>query len=230
MFRLTQDSFSRWMLMLVFHTAAVYELLGSFGYKVLLSMAVFSDIPEQTEWLRQLFSWFGDPALTPDQSPQNLARSILFRNNQPIVVEDCGRLNNKAASMEILEDALVNGAVSCKVGRKDVTLSIQGPIIILSNRLSALTLAPEVFVLDLCPETFDYEYWQELEGRIADNRDYLTAFIGFTGENISKLQESLRQGRKLALQYSRGDLNGQCLEMLGILLGMNDFLWEFFGS
>ena len=131
-------------------------------------------------------------------------------------------------SLNILEDALVNGTVSMKIGQGEKTFSLQGPIVILSERISALTMAPEVMVLDIPPSSFKRKLWLEIADSVSENRDYLRGFISFTESRTTELQEALKQGRKRALQLSEGELNNRCVETLGVFLGLDIFLGEFF--
>lgn len=56
--------------------------------------------------------------------------------------------------MSILENALVNDIVSMKISQEEKAFPLQGPLIVISNRISALTVAPEVMVLDIPPNSF----------------------------------------------------------------------------
>lgn len=227
-FRVLENEFSRQMLFLIFHEAVLHSLLEHMGFKVPLAFALFSDDSEQTAYLKHLFSWRGDPVLSPDENTQHISWSLVTPKDQPILVVDSGRLNNRAKTMNILEDALVNGTVSMKIGQGEKTFSLQGPIVILSERISALTMAPEVMVLDIPPSSFKRKLWLEIADSVSENRDYLRGFISFTESRTTELQEALKQGRKRALQLSEGELNNRCVETLGVFLGLDIFLGEFF--
>ena len=68
-FRVFTDEFSCKMIFLIFHAAALHTLVAGLGFKAPLAFAFFSDDPDQTTHLKQLFSWFGDPALSLDDKP-----------------------------------------------------------------------------------------------------------------------------------------------------------------
>lgn len=227
-FSVLEDGFSRKIIFLIFHESVLHTLLEHIGYKVPLAFAFFSDDSEQTTYLKHLFSWRGDSVLSPDENPQHISWSLVTPKDQPILVVDSGRLNNRAKTMNILEDALVNGTVSMKIGQGEKAFPLQGPIIIISDRISALTVAPEVMVLDIPPGSFERKFWLEIADSVSENRDYLRGFISFTESRTAELQQALKQGRKRALELSEGELNDRCVETLGVFLGLDIFLGEFF--
>lgn len=140
---------------------------------------------------------------------------------------DAGRLSNKAEAMNIIEQTLATGVVSVKIGREEKEFPVQGPVVILSSRASALTVAPDVMVLDLPSEAFNRKLWLELEDCAADNSEYLSGFLSFTEAHILELQEALKEGRRRAFQLSGGELNEECAETLGVFLGLDIFLGKF---
>lgn len=224
-FRVFGDEFTRKMLYLVFHAAALYTLLEGLGYKLPLAFAFFSDNPDQTAHLRQLFSWFGDPAPSPCDTPKSLSLHLLTRKDQPVLIVDSGKPN--AESMDVLDRVLSTGVVSVKIGRAEKEFPVQGPVVILSNRVSALTVAPDVMVLELPSVAFNRELWMEIADCAADNSDYLSGFIGFTETHIFELQEALKQRRKEARQLSGGELDEQRVEILGLFLGLDAYMEKF---
>lgn len=226
-FQILTDTFARWMLLVSFHVAGMYSLLEDMGYQIPLALALFSEEPEQRLYIRRLLCWFDDPVITPNKHPRNQAMEVLSRKDQPIFLMDSGRLN-KNGCVGIWESALMDRNVTVKLGREEKTFPVRGLLTILSDRPSVLTCASEVLLLDIPPGSLDRGLWLEQEERIADNRDYLDAFVGYVEGHIAELREALRAGHREALRTCTVDLNERCLLMLGILFGMNIFLSGFF--
>lgn len=226
-FQILTDTFARWMLLASFHVAGMYSLLEDMGYQIPLALALFSEEPEQRLYLHRLLCWFGDPMITPDEHPQKQTLEVLARKDQPILLADHGRLNKNKCT-EIWEGILANGNATVKLGGEEKTFPVRGLLTILSDRPSVLTCASEVLLLDIPPGSLDRDLWLELEERIADNRDYLYAFVGYVEGHIAELREAMTEGHRKALRTCSGDLNERCLSMLSILFGVDIFLSDFF--
>lgn len=226
-FTAIRDLFARHLLLLWFHTSALTTLLDQLGYHVPLALNCLVTDPDQRQYLKHLFSWYGDAPLSLDLRPADFTDGLLARRDQPLVLEDTGRQNHAATNAQTLETVLSTGTVCWQSGKDVTSLPIHALITIISSGSSELACAPEICDLDLPPESFDRDCW--LSGGFAfDSREYLAAFASYTTDHIAELQTALALGREQAMQQSKGRLNEKCLDTYGILLGIGIFLADFF--
>ena len=222
------NTFLRQMVFLFYHEAALHSLLREIGHLPPLSFCLFATDENLLSYLRGLLSWFSDPPITLDTPSKVFGDKLLFRKDQPLVIEDFGRLDHAKENISTLESALINKNVSWKDKHNSQLLNLQSPIILLSSRPSHLSIAPEVIVLDFSTEDFDPSAWLEIADRINQNQDYLTAFCGYTMEHIAELKSALSEGQNTALHFASSHLTEDCRKMLGIFIGLQNFLNGFF--
>lgn len=216
------------LIVLLYHEAALHTLLHHLGYDFPLAFCLFSTDETFLAYLRELLSWFSDSSLTLDMAPSDFASQLLFRKDQPLLVEDHGRLDHTRTNTSVLLSALVNRVVPWKNKREIQSLPLQAPITLLSSRPSALSCAPETMVIDFCAVDFDHAVWVELNDRVGHNEDYLAAFCGYTATHISELKSALAEGQKTALRLDLGNLTDLCRKSFGVLIGIQHFLDNFF--
>lgn len=224
------NAFLRQIVLLLYHEAALHSLLRQIGYLLPLSFCLFATDENILSYLRQLLSWFSDSSLTLDTSDQIFEDEMLLRKDQPLLIEDRGRLDHAKENVSTLESALINKSVLWKekIRMQPISLNLQGPIVLLSSRPSSLSIAPEVITLDFSTEDFDHSVWLEIADRISQNQDYLTAFCGYTMEHIAELKNALSEGQSTALHFAGSQLTEDHRKMLGIFIGLQNFLNEFF--
>lgn len=223
-FDIIRTPFMREMTILLYHEAALHTLLRALGYNFSLACCFFSMEQNILAYFRDLLSWFGSRPLTLDNAHSDFQIDLLSRKDQPLLIEDSGRLNQAAKNAELLESAIINRVVPWKKGREPQSLLLQAPITLLSSRASALNCAPEVILLDFGEEDFDRERWLEYADQVGQNRDYLAAFCGYTMEHIHDLRNALEEGQKTARQLDKGLLAEQWLQAVGIFIGLHRFL------
>lgn len=223
-----RNVFLRQTVLLLYHEAALHSLLRQIGHLPPLSFCLYATDENILSYLRRLLSWFSDAPLTLDTPNEVFGDKMLFRKDQPLLIEDYGRLDHIKKNVSILESALINGTVLWKNRQNTRLLPLQVPIILLSSRPSHLSIAPNVIVLDFSTEDFVHSAWLEVADRISQNQDYLTAFCGYSMEHIAELQKALSEGQNTALRFVDGQLTENCRKMLGIFIGLQNFLNEFF--
>ncbi len=226
-FNVIRTPILRQLAILLYHEAALHTLLRQLGHKFPLAFCLFSMDKSILTYFRTLLSWFAAPPITLDAPPSDFSFALLSRKDQPLLIEDRGRLDYVAKNVTVLESALLTGVAPWKNGRDTLSLSIQAPIVLLSSRPSALSCAPEVMVCDFLSDDFDREIWLELVDRIKQNQDYLTAFCAYTATHIPDLRNALAEGQKAALHLDNGQLTEPCWKTLGILIGLQTFLGNF---
>lgn len=227
-FEMIRTSFKRQLTLLLYHEAAIHTLLQQLGYTFPLAICFFSTEHNILTYFRKLLSWFNTSPIILEKLTNDFSYDLLARKDQPLLVEDSGRLNQAAKNSEILESALLNHVVPWKNKRETRSLPLQAPITLLSSRASALSCAPEVMVLDFVADDFDREVWKESADRVGQNRDYLIAFCGYTSDHIPELRKALEDGQKTARSLDEGQLTDPCLQTLGIFIGLRNFLESFF--
>ena len=221
--------FKRQLTLLLYHEAAIHTLLQQLGYTFPLAICFFSTEHNILTYFRKLLSWFNTSPIILEKLTNDFSYDLLARKDQPLLVEDSGRLNQAAKNSEILESALLNHVVPWKNKRETRSLPLQAPITLLSSRASALSCAPEVMVLDyFVADDFDREVWKESADQVGQNRDYLIAFCGYTSTHIPELKDALAEGQRTARNLDEGQLTDPCLQTLGILIGLRNFLGSFF--
>lgn len=227
-FDIIRTPFMREMTILLYHEAALHTLLRALGYNFSLACYFFSMEQNILAYFRDLLSWFGSRPLTLDNAHSDFQIDLLSRKDQPLLIEDCGRLSHAKKNAELLESAMVSGVAPWKNGRETETLPLQAPITLLASSPSALNCAPGVIVLDFLSADFDRERWLEYADQVGQNQDYLTAFCGYTMEHIPDLRNALAEGQKTARHLDNGQLTEECLQTFGILIGLTSFLKGFF--
>ena len=226
-FNVIRTPFLRQMVILLYHEAAIHTLLQQLGYKLPLSSCLFSTDAETLSALKALMTWFSDQPLTLDTPAGDLPDALLFRKDEPLLVEDRGRLAHAKRNAETLDTAVVTGLVSWQAGKnKTRSLPLKAPIVLLSSRPSALICAPEVMVLDFLPDDFDQESWLEAAEQIGQNSDYLMAFCSFTSTHLPLLRTALSEGQTAALRFA-GNFSEPCRQTFGLFLGLQKFLDSF---
>lgn len=226
-FALIKDPFCQYVLALFWHTAAVYSLLDLQTSNFPSALCCFSTDPEMTLFLKTLFSWYGDTALSFELGPIDFSAGMLERKDESLVIDDIGDLSKNAKT---LLGAITTRLVPWKVGKDDRTFPLKAPILILSDRASVLTCNPAVAVLDLPPDCLDSEMWVERFRYVQANQDYIKAFNSFVQANYSKFQDLLVSAYQEALRRSQGKLNETSTRSFGTFMAVSVFLTEFFSA
>lgn len=231
-FEIITNPFLREILLLLYHVALLYTLLPIHGYKFPLSFSLFSSDENILSFLRKLLSWFKSPPLTLDLPNNDFSRALLSRKDQPLLIEDGGRLDHSKSNATVLKSAILNGTTPWKNGRDTHSLPLQALIVLLSSYPSIFNCIPEVIVLDIAPNDFDLGKWCICYKKIDHSKDYMTAFCSFTSDHLNELQEALKRGLDSALGsrlFNNGDkLTDKSLQCLGVLGGIKSFLKLFF--
>lgn len=228
-FEIIRTSFLRDMVILLYHEAALHTLLRELGYKFPLACCFFSTENRVLEFFRTLLLWFDCPPLTLDAHNSDFSYGLLSRKDQPLLIEDSGRLSHAAKNIDILVSAMTNDTVAWKRGRETPqSLPMQAPVTLLSSCPSALNCSTDSMVLDFSIEDFDVEAWLDCADQVGQNQDYLTAFCGYASQHISELRNALEEGKKVARYSDGGKLFGKYLQAYGILMGVRSFLENFF--
>lgn len=228
-FKILRTSFLRDMLILLYHEAALHTLLRELGYKFPLACCFFSTENRVLEYFRNLLSWFKCPKIKLDASNKDFTYALLCRKDQPLLIEDLGKLSHAAKNVDLLISAITNDAVAWKRGRDaPQSLPIQAPVTLLSSCPSALNCSTDSMVLDFSIEDFNVEAWLDCADQVGQNQDYLTAFCGYASQHIPELQNALDEGKKAARYCDGGKLSGKYLQAYGILMGIRSFLENFF--
>ena len=227
-FRPVSDQGNRCLLFLWFHAAALTSLLGQLGHHIPLSLCLFTENLAVTQYLVRLFQWSADLPLELDSTPAMFSKAILLKKDVPLLIQDTYRTPDASVNASVLRSALTSGTVLWKNGTESLELPLQALPTLLSGAASTLSCSPDCLALDLSAAGFDTSAWDHIS--IGEERlyGYLSAFLGFTQEHVSKLIEALNSGRRQSMLYLDGTLNDNCLKTLGVLLGLADFLRDFF--
>jgi len=227
-FQIIRTPFLREMLLLLFHVAALYTLLRHLGYAFPLAFSLFTTEQNICSYFKNLLSWCNNPAIMLDTPHADFSYSLLSRKDEPLLIEERGRLDHMAKNVTLLESAMISGSVPWKNGRDSQFLPLQALVVLLSSYASALNCSPGVMVLDFVSEDFDRTNWLEFADQVGQNLEYLIAFCWYTSDNISKLRGALAEGLKTARDLDDGLLTEPCLQAYGIFIGIRNFLKDFF--
>lgn len=229
-FSLLQSSFASWFLTLWFHMSALSSLLNRLGFQLPLGLYLFSDDPVGLAYLRRLFCWFGDSALSMGIAPELFNDGLLARKDQPLVIEDTCQGKNAKLNTATLEEMLLSHSAPWKNGRNTQYLPIQALPTILAPIVSGLACSPNLIVLDLpSGQLLSSRFAKEFP--LQENlNEYLSAFANYTTRHIAELRAQLNTARDGAWEVSNGTLSESCVGVLGILLGLHRFLEDFYAS
>lgn len=211
------------------HTAALSTLLDQLGYPMPLALCLFTADPGWLAFLKELFSWYGDRPVSLDEPPAAFSKGVLHRKDQPLVVLDQHRTKNAAANSVLLTDVLANRQVPWPLGKQSEFFPLQALPVILTSAASALSCSPAVVVLEVSPGDLDTSActtkprsgWEMLWG-------HLQSFIGWTTDHVEHLAEVLECSRQCAYQLAGDAMAEDYVQALGVLLGIDAFLREFF--
>ena len=227
-FRPVSDQGDRCLLFLWFHAAALTYLLGQLGHHIPLSLCLFTENLAVTQYLVRLFQWSADLPLELDSTPAMFSKAILLKKDVPLLIQDTYRTPDASVNASVLRSALASGTVHWRNGKQDLELPLQALPTLLSGAASTLSCSPRCLILDLPAAGFDVSAWDHISLREERLYGYLSVFLRFTQEHVSKLIEALDSGRRQSMLYLDGTLNDNCLGTLGVLLGLADFLSDFF--
>lgn len=222
-----RSPFHRGVLVLLFHEAALHTLLQQLGCGFSSAFCLFSHDERLLTYLRQLFAWFQAEPVSLECPSDVFPQKLLDRKDQPLLVEDCGRLDNVRANRQLLENALASGCVPWRWGKESKSLPLQAPIILLSSRLSALSCAPEVVCLDFSPEDFEYTANAKSLETSDAIRDYCAAFCGYAASHVDALRSALQAGKDLAWELDDGQLPQRFHQSFRTLISIYFFLTDF---
>lgn len=225
-FKVITNNTTRWLMFLWFHAAALYSLLRQLDCEIQLALCIYSTDADCLTYVKRLFSWFGDSPLSMDIAPSDFNAALLARKDQPLLVCDQGRLENSKVNMKTLETLLINKRAPLK-SKETASFPVQALPTILSDRVSAISCAPEVLTLEVDDGEFDRDAWAGLAEHSAMAWDYIASFVAYTEEHLSELRSALSHGWNEAVELSDGDLNERCTQTMGVLLGLDHFLTGF---
>ena len=224
--RSVQDPFQRRLLTAWIHAAALSTLLDQLGHPLPLALCVFAESFRWQTFINLFFNWFGDCPLSLDDPAPLFGKELLQRKDQPLLILDRWQTSASAVNAKIFGEALETRKVLWKDGKNSAWFPLQALPTILSVEASSLTCSPKVMVLEVTEEDLrDVTVRpEEVEGIL---HDYLQAFIGWASDHIDQLRHALNHSVQRANTLRGGVLNGDCVQALGVLLGVDAFFQEF---
>lgn len=227
-FRLVSDRTARQMVVLWFYAAQLYSLLREIGHEIPMALYLFSSDHDLPTYLKHLFCWYGDAPISPDTATAEFKNALLCRRDQPLLLMDNGGSKRAMENISAFERTLADLHVEWRSGKKSTSLPLQALPTIISNQISSLCCIPQVVVVEVAADNFDWSGWVELFNEIGDHAEHRECFARFTEMHIDDLRVGLEDGKKRAIKMSRRQLNERCVQTLGVLLGMQTFLQRFF--
>ena len=227
-FRLVTDRYTRQVVVLWFYIAQLYTLLRMLGFEMPMALYLFTPDHDITSYLRELFSWYGDSAISPSLSAIDFNDELFNRRDQPLLLVDEGDSKRALANISNLEATLANRRLTWKSGRSLQSLPLQALPTIISARVSSISCVPETIVLDVSPDSFNWSGWVDLLDVIHNHAEHRNCFVRYTEAHVGELHTALMNERKLAIKISHGELSEACTQALGIFFGMQAFLPQFF--
>lgn len=229
-FLLLQNTFVRWFLIHWFHMSALSSLLNRLGFPLPMGLYIFSDDPVGLAYLRRLFCWYGDSALSMGTAPELFNDGLLARKDQPLVIEEPHQSKYKKNNTATLEEMLISHKVPWKNGRDTQYLPVQALPTIFTPAISGLACSPNLIVLDFpSGQLLSNQSAKIFPPKEALN-DYLSAFASYTAGHIAELHTQLNTACNEAWEISDGTLSEPCVDTLGIFLGIHHFLKSFYAS
>ena len=226
-FQMQSPCHETWLLWLIFHTAALYSLLRGLSYPFPLAFFILVDHAVDQSKLENLFEWYGDPLISLCFPPEIVMNKLLRRKDQPLLILDDRGGKAAARNATALETVLSSQQVPWRKGREERHFPLQALPVILSTAASSLAVHPNIVVLELPSDNFCVR----LDADGAVRAEYLHAFIRFTGDHITHLQNLLEKEGNQALSWSKSkELTTNCVKAASILLAVNSFVREFYRS
>lgn len=227
-FRLITDSNTRQMLVLCFYAAQLYTLLRELGFEIPMAPYFFSSDRDVLTYLKHVFGWYGDEAISMDMAATDFRDALLCRRDQSLLLADDGCSRRASENIRTLENTLADHHVPWKSNRDVISLPLQALPVIISGQISSLCCVPETFIIDIEPEKFDWSRWVNLLDTVSNHAEHRECFVRHTESHFDELRAALADGCKQAIRVSHGQLNERCVRTLGILLGIQEFLQQFF--
>lgn len=181
-------------------------------------------------YLRRLLCFYGDEAVSLDLPPELFGRLLMYRKDQPLVIEDTDRTKSAGDNASIVDEMLVTRSLPWKNGRDCVQLPIRALPTIIASSVSGLSCNPGLITLDMPADQFDLDdFWSEFPGQKKQN-DYLMNFLSHVKSHIPELRTALETAREEAWRLCDNNQAENCVQFLGIVLALHRFLREFYAD
>lgn len=225
-----QGDFPRWFLWLWSHAAALTSLLDGLGFCPPLGLYLYCEGPNALTYLRRLLCFYGDEAVSLDLPSDQFSRLLMYRKDQPLVIEDTDRTKSAGDNASVMDEMLVTRSLPWKNGRDCVQLPIRALPTIIASSVSGLACNPGLITLDMPAEQFDLDdFWSEFPGQEKQN-DYLMNFLSHVKSHIPELRTALETAREEAWRLCDNNQAENCVQFLGIALALYRFLREFYAD
>ena len=224
------DRGARWLLFLWFHAAALYSLLEELSFPLPLGLRLFTATDTDcATYLKALLNWYGDSSISLNMPCSLFNNAILSRKDQPLFILDEYRSSDAKTNAAVFSEVLLRKQIPWLHSKKTSYLPLRAMPVILSGQASSLSCTPELLLMELTSEKFDREAWISKIALLQYQPDYLTAFLAYTEVRVSTLESIVHRRSQEALTFSySGLLNEPCMQLLGILAGLDEFLRDFY--
>jgi len=206
------------------HAASLYTLLQEEGFTISMGLCLYSSDPRITNSLETLMCWYNDKPISTDLSPEEFAYQIATRKDQPLPLVGSAK---HTKNIDFLHSTMSTGQISSNQGHS--TRRIQALPTAISNTLGPLCYSPQFILLEITACDMNPSSLAQFDRLRKYLPDYLMAFATYTKNHIAELTSTVEMEIYAVHSNCPADcpMSQNALNTLGILTGIQKFVWDF---
>ena len=220
MYTIADDSV-RHTLWVYSHAAILYSLLAADDFQLSTGLCIYSQNQNVRRCMEELLSWFGDKAISLEETPASLRDHMIERKDQPLVLSDeNGSINNIKTLITCLQTGEIPYSEKAKI--KDSKLNALPTVISAGN--SSLRYNNDLFLLEIDGDDLAEDAYARIRNLKCYFEEYLFSFVHFIRENFELLAPTVRKhiDAVYAAIGNDYDVPRKILNSIGILAAVSD--------
>lgn len=214
------------ILCLWIHASALYSLLKRNGFPLPIGLTIQYQDARTCSYLKMLLEWYGDHAISLNETPARFLQLLAERKDQPLLIEN--QLDTRKNTDSLLQ-AMHTDTIQTTL-KDGQSVSFQALPTVLSSSASPFTFTSHLMVLDLESEDFQDTDFSQLKKAGEYLQTYLKHFIEYVEHNVGLLNGCLSDGMDIAYKRPccKDGLPSAFVETLGCLIGVSQMINAFF--
>lgn len=234
-FAIIRDRRLRTLLVLLWHAATLFSLLKILEFPLPVGINLLCETAGVEKAMTDLFSLFGDPAISLLERSDDFAYQLLSRKDQGAIIRDDRGGPSAVENAKELVRILSTQSVSAKTGEGRQNFPLQALPVVISGRPSDLAYSSLLLTVDVSAEDIDGQAarMNYVDGNTVDT--YYAMWIHFISERIGGVKDSLEAGKNWArdmeesmVSQGRGELTVEGMDTLAVLYAVWDQLQQFY--
>lgn len=226
MMRTFRDPWVRKKLWLYLHTAAIFSLMKIQRIKLETGLCICSDSHKVQTCVEELFSWYGDQAVSLADDKQKVMDQMVLSKDQPLVLVD----ERTTKENEILvANAIQKDIIKHPNGKNKETYSLWALPVIISKGTSALSNCEKLNQVEIEKADITENALETIQELKPAFFEYLRDFMREVEENTALIQ-ILREHIAHAIDqnWEEMGLNRSSIETIGVLTGVQELIAAYY--